>query len=610
MTHRPALDGLRGVAVLAVVAYHLEPDRVPGGFLGVEAFFTLSGFLITSLLLAEHAETGRISLPAFWARRARRLLPALLLFLAVVVTYAAAVLPASSRPGLRADGLAALAYASNWWQLADDQSYFDLSAGASPLAHLWSLAIEEQFYVVWPLVVAVGLRWRLGVLCAAGAVASFGLMAAVDPARAYLGTDTRAGGLLLGAGLAVVLRRRPAPRAAGPVALVAVAGWAAATMVVEESTVGLYRGGLAAFGLGMVAVVAASVSDRPSWARSALSLRPLRAVGRVSYGLYLWHWPVIVLLTAGRTGFRGPALLAARVAAMAALTLVSYRLVEQPVRRGRLPRPVARVAAPAGAVAVAVGLVLATVGGQPPPAYAVAGPPGPDVTVPEAPAGATARLLLVGDSVAYTLHPALDAEVTARGIAFAGATAPGCGMVGGTPLGRDGAEPSWTATCAATVPALHERFVAEFDPDVVVWLSTWESLPRRVGDRVLQPGDPALDAWLLDAMGEVVDRLTAGGATVVVLTVPPEVDAATGDAEPAWNDDLQHLNGLFRRLAATSGGRVRIVDLAEIVCPSRPCPPYVDGVTLRPDDGVHYGPEGARWVAARVIGPVLRAAAP
>src|SRR5687767_5284474 len=213
----PAVDGLRAVAVAAVVAFHLSPDAVPGGFLGVDTFFVVSGYLITSLLLAEHAADGGIGLRAFWARRARRLLPALLLLLAAVALAAAVWWPAEDLARIRGDALGGLGYVANWRFIAEGGSYFDLNSGPSPLRHLWSLAIEEQFYVVWPLVAMVCLRRSarlLGIVSAVGAVASVVVLAALGSGdRAYYGTDARAHALLIGAVLAVALRQR---RAAAP----------------------------------------------------------------------------------------------------------------------------------------------------------------------------------------------------------------------------------------------------------------------------------------------------------------------------------------------------------------------------------------------------------
>ena len=226
MRHQPALDGLRGVAVVAVLLYHGGVSAAGGGFLGVDVFFALSGFLITSLLLAERASTGRIDLKAFWGRRARRLLPALLVVLVFVAVYAAVF----ARPGeldrIRQDGLSTLLYLANWRMIFGGQSYFESFEAPSPLRHTWSLGIEEQWYLVWPLVVALVLAWwrgagrrALGVMCAVLAAASAVAMAVLasgadDPSRAYYGTDARAQGLLLGALLAVVPLR--SGRCGGP----------------------------------------------------------------------------------------------------------------------------------------------------------------------------------------------------------------------------------------------------------------------------------------------------------------------------------------------------------------------------------------------------------
>ena len=221
--HQPALDGLRAVAVLAVIAYHLGYGWARGGYLGVDTFFVLSGYLITSLLVVEFNGARRIDLRAFWARRARRLLPALLLVLGAVTVWAALVLRPDQLGSLRGDGLATLFYGANWRFVASGQSYFDVFSAASPLRHAWSLAIEEQFYLVWPLIAFACLRLArgrtrlLGAFCIAGAAGSIVLMASLydpaDPSRAYYGTDTRAHALLIGALLAVVLHRRR--RAAG-----------------------------------------------------------------------------------------------------------------------------------------------------------------------------------------------------------------------------------------------------------------------------------------------------------------------------------------------------------------------------------------------------------
>src|SRR5215212_10403865 len=211
--YMPGLDGLRAVAVLAVIAYHLDLGWAPGGLLGVGVFFTLSGYLITDLLLGQRAVTGSLKLGEFWIRRARRLLPALFLMIAVVVAWVTLFEP-SFLPGLRSDVIAATFYVSNWWNIAREASYFARFGPPPPLEHLWSLAVEEQFYLIWPWLLWLGLRYIPGRytqagMTLAGAALSAAAMAliyqpGVDPTRVYEGTDTRAFGLLIGAALAMV----------------------------------------------------------------------------------------------------------------------------------------------------------------------------------------------------------------------------------------------------------------------------------------------------------------------------------------------------------------------------------------------------------------------
>src|SRR5581483_5275652 len=296
----PALDGLRALAVAGVICYHGSLAWAGGGFLGVDAFFVLSGYLITTLLLrewqssstgTEWSPTGRIDLKAFWTRRARRLLPALLLVLGSVALYAVFVAAPSELRSIRGDGIASLFYVSNWRFIFSGQSYFAQSGAPSPLRHFWSLAIEEQFYLLWPLIVYGILRWRrgsvrslalfAGVAAAGSAVLMYALYTpGLDPSRVYYGTDTRASSLLVGALLAMLMLRRPeltgrpARWAVHLAGLVAAAGlgyiWATAT----EHSDWLYRGGFVVAAV-LVAVVIASVTQpRCGPLGRVLSLRP------------------------------------------------------------------------------------------------------------------------------------------------------------------------------------------------------------------------------------------------------------------------------------------------------------------------------------------------
>jgi peptidoglycan/LPS O-acetylase OafA/YrhL len=353
LAYRPGLDGVRALAVAAVVLYHGRVAAVPGGFLGVDVFFVLSGFLITSLLLEEHRRTGTVRLVRFWLGRARRLLPAALLVIAVALV-AVALLSSADLPGLRGDALASTLYVNNWHQVLAERSYFAAFGRPSPLLHFWSLAVEEQFYLLWPPLLLLGLRWlrpaRVALLALSSAVASALLMAlrydpAHDATRVYFGTDTHAAPLLLGVALAFVWpAMRPQVRevhggarldldamglAGLALVLCGVLGWG-------ELDPFVYRGGLVLVAVG-AALLIASAAHPSSRLGRALGWTPLVWIGARSYGIYLWHWPVMAMTRPQldvRLDLR--LLVPLQIAATVLLAALSYRFLEMPVRRGEL----------------------------------------------------------------------------------------------------------------------------------------------------------------------------------------------------------------------------------------------------------------------------------
>ncbi len=379
LPYMPGIDALRAIAVLAVFLYHAGVGWMPGGFLGVDVFFVISGYLITSLLLSEFRREGHVNLWKFWLRRARRLLPAVGVLIAVCMVVAAILVP-EQMPQLRGDAISSLGYFANWHFIFDHQSYFAQFQRPSMFRHLWSLSVEEQFYLFWPLVFAAGMslfgRRKLLVGVLAGALASVALAwilfePGADTSRIYYGTDTHAVGLLAGVALALVwdpsgLRRGSPGRWAGPL-LDAVGVFAVAFVVlsflrVHDYDLALYHGGylwLALFTALLIAVLAHPAARLGG----LLAQPPLVWLGLRSYSFYLWHWPVLVLTRPGiDVSMPRGVLIPLQLLAVLALSDLSYRYVERPFATGgrlpKLPRGWGRLTRPVLAAAVLVVVVL------------------------------------------------------------------------------------------------------------------------------------------------------------------------------------------------------------------------------------------------------------
>ena len=682
----PALDGLRAVAVLGVLLYHGGAPLSGGGFLGVNIFFVLSGFLITSLLIGEWGQRATIRLGRFWARRARRLLPALLLVLVGVAAYARFAAGPAGMSGLRLDALSSLLYVANWHFILGGANYFAATAAPSPLEHMWSLAIEEQFYLVWPPVVLVllhvGRRLRpsrrlLPVLAVAvaGAAGSALVMRlhylhGASFTRLYEGTDTRCQDILVGAALAVGLalwaeHRRPAPlpvpelvvdrihpsagtvglgpapahrrdvhRRRGPSATpirawelrtrwarVAgqVAGWAALATVLalwarlDGPTGLLFGGGELAVAVVVAVLLFAVVTAQAGSLARVLAVAPLRSLGVISYGVYLWHFPLFLLLDSARTHLTGPALLAVRLAATLAVATASYHLVELPIRRGRLLSlsEWRTWLATAGAMAAVVGAtVVATLPVAAEAAASVA-------ATGQAAVGPTVRVAVLGDSVAWRLGFSLEAAQPeqAYGVRLDNAAIVGCGVLATTQYRAEGTADPMADACnpsappAARWPALWQGALRQFRPDVaLVLVGRWEVMDRLIGGAWAHIGQPAVDAQVRAALERAVGVASSTGAYVELLTAPCFSSGEQPDGRP-WPEDaparLARFNQLVDQVAATHPSDVRVVDFGGMACPGGRFTTTVDGVLLRDGDGVHLVPTASAgaWLAARLLPP-------
>ena len=626
LRHIGALDGVRGAAILGVLFFHA--GYLNGGYLGVDLFFVLSGFLITGLLLNEWGRSGGIRLTAFWARRARRLLPALFLMLGAVAAYAAFVALPTQVSQIRGDALATLGYVANWRQIANGSNYFAIFGAPSPLDHTWSLAIEEQFYLVWPLVIVglaalgrrrVRLERRVFATATAGAVVlgalSVGLAASgAASSRTYYGTDTRAPAILLGAALAAALvlwgpARSRVGRVAVEVAGVAGVAWLAwAWTSLQGQDPFLARGGLLLCGVAAVAVIAAASNPTRGPIAAVASVAPLRWLGLISYGLYLWHWPVFVYLNPSRVGLTGWPLTGVQLAVTLAISIVSYFLVEMPIRRGALRGWRIRVLTPVVVASTVVVLLVGTAGAvaEPQATDSSSGSPTTPSTAPAAP-GAT-RIMIVGDSIPVFLTNSIQDVEPALNVSTLVAGVDGC-EVARSEEHRAPAATSGLVGNPITDP-----------PSCTDWPTRWpaELAQFHPTDAVLMLGFPAVQDLKLQGVwhapcstfwdryyeSEVVSALRTLGSSGAKVWVTTAAPPSAFYFPTSLTTGTRCLNRALLQAAAAT--KTSVLDVEGFVCPRGHCQDELDGQILRPD-GFHYtGPGGvivARWLLTQITQP-------
>ena len=653
MGYEPSLDGIRAFSVIAVMLYHANIAWLPGGFLGVEVFFVVSGFLITSLLIEERESTRRIDLKQFWIRRARRLLPALVVMLSATAVYVA-FFAKDSAPDFRRDVLPSLGYFSNWWQIyAVDTPYF--AASSLPvLRHLWSLAVEEQWYLIWPLLFTVvfGAKWMrprisgaLLITCSAAIMFTTALRFVQDNETRtnflYLSTITRSSGLLLGAAVAMLWRPwrknslpswwRSSISDAFAITSIAVIGVLMATVHVADQR--LYQGGLAATTVASAVIVAVVMRPNGLLIKKFFSQNLFVEIGRRSYGLYLWHWPIFVVAHARDSSNR----LAVALALTIIINEFVYQFVEIPTRHGalgnwwhnrpqlsamhrRLPVFIAAVVvASLGITGVkVVGIEARDLSIDTSTANVIFAVPTTVASASSLPAASTTtttiaklprRLVIVGDSQAHSLAINKPSGIEKTFVVTDGSI-DGCGIydrgvgVGGTNgnFRRNfancvGFEKSWTKSATK----------AQADVALVV-LGAWEVLDLKINSFTLVVNTPPADTMFRTQMKRGIDALRATGATVALLEVacmrPVDSKGGPVPALPQRGDDTRtrHLNDLLREIAAPEDDGVFFVS-----GPKQWCSDSEISTSLSYRwDGVHAYKPGAKLIFETIATSILQ----
>jgi peptidoglycan/LPS O-acetylase OafA/YrhL len=576
VVRRPALDGLRGLAVLAVMFYHYNGHWLQGGFLGVDVFFVLSGYLITSLLLVDYERTGSVVSARFWIRRVRRLLPALLIMLLLLSLYYAIVVPTSDVGRIKGGAFATLLFVKNYWDAFS-------APGTKWPTHAWSLAVEEQFYLVWP----VALWWMLR-RTARRSAPLLGTLVALIAASAVLrlawsfhnatyaneALETRASTLLVGAALAICLMTFK-PRSTGSTrALIDLTGIVSLVLLITAMQTTrishyawLWYGGGVLIAMAAGAVILAAVHG-DGIVQRALSIPVLRAIGLISYGLYLYHLIVFMWITPERYSVNGSMLFLLRFGISFALATASYLLVEMPVRRGRLG------GLPTRAVVVVAPLVTAAVILASTQLAAPALPAGVTQAMRAnwtraangGPAGAP-RVLVAGDAFAYSLTSSPPPAVASR-IGGTKAAVVTCGIASGTLVIG---EARFSSQGCDVWTGIYSTAVKDYVPNVaVLMIGVGEIFDRIVGNQLLRAGTPELESYLVQRLDAARAVLSRGGARLIVAAPPCMRTMKPDMSLPAFASVFSDarrgswLNALLRHYASQTGAG--FVDLRALLC--------------------------------------------
>ncbi len=631
-----SLDGIRTVAVLLVILFHVSAPRFAAGYIGVDIFFVLSGYLITAGLMREAQRDGGIDLGNFWLRRFKRLMPAALLTLAAVTVWLLWIAPLYQIRSVSADLWWTLLYVANW-HLMTANTYFSETGTPSPLLHMWSLAVEEQFYVAWPLLLLLALAvvrllararpasnprghiklfghaagWLTLILIIASALTMWLVFDPQLPDRAYMGTDAKAFEPLLGALVAILLTnpaisswlRRHHSR---------LAWMGVAVMVVLFPFLGgppalYFKWGALAFSVGaLLLIVGMVLAEGDGVLARMLGWEPVAYLGRISYGLYLWHWPLAIWIIGDREGFRwvrAIAVIALTIAAAAA----SYHLVEMPVRTRKWFT--GRRSAVMAVLLLSTMLAAVSFGGGTPLSPLLRNLHLADTVDRRI-------VLMVGDSVPQRFNPELEMAANDRGLQIASATAGGCAP-SGADIPLTVGEPD--VACSEAID-FQTQALEQFSPGTVVWWSRYELADMRVDGTIIGPKDEEFWRITEENLHVAAHRLMASGATLILV----ETDrigrgvysqCTPEDCHPFLNRLVEHdeyrqrWNAMLREYAATTE-HVEVIAVDDLYCrdDAVPCNDERGGVPARADGSHFSDPAVVSEIADGVMEKISNAA--
>ena len=642
--YSPALDGVRGLFMLCFMAFHFGVTWLTGAWVGINLFFVLSAFLITRLLVEEKITSGGIDAIAFYTRRARRLLPALFLVLGFVLVYAVLWADDTVRRKIGGDVTATLGYVMNWRLISEGDQYFGTQGGATPLRHAWTLAIEEQFYVLVPFVIlglmalvrsrrAITLVLVVGAVLSAVWTAVLGFHDASDYPRVYYGTDARAQALFLGAALGVWLAPgrsgavptfpRPVVLGAGVIGVVTSIG---AFVVVGPYSAWMFNlGGMFFFAVGAALLVLACADERPSWVNTVFGWRPLAYAGRLSYGLYLWHWPIWLAFGNRRLVDNGIANFVICSVLTVGIAHLSYQYIERPVIkkgvRGLFPTLRTRAVAVVVPVVLLAGCGLAIAHSAPtspaPGDTAIAAPAGPPPMIvkgqEEYVSGEPARVGVYGDSVPFFLVDRFQ-SAPFPGVTLKNYSREGCDLLAEPMSWAPGFQMGNEPLCTQMKKDWPAKFTQNDDQVLLVWASPLLAVPHVVGGERLWLDDPEyvhlIDERLDTVRKEAVD---AGAQQVQIVNVPcrkpvketlPEEFRFVFDSNPKIvkeYKDPTKINAIVDDWAA-SHDDVAVVDLHGALC-SDGYQEKIDGIQVF-NDYLHFSPEATPMIWSYVLGEV------